>query len=133
MRLSIATVKLDVLPDPGRNADAIVAAIEEAAGRGARLVHFYEGALSGYAPHDLARFDDYDWDALSCWGSFFVRADGVITGKLEREVPGVLIQTVDTEAPLYESTRPWRRRAMDGVLHSGTLVDHPRSRERTSF
>jgi predicted amidohydrolase len=67
----------------------------------------------------------------SCWGAFFVRADGVTTGRLPRNRTGVLISTLDTEAPLYDSTEHWRGRAMDGVLNSGTTVDDPRSRRRT--
>jgi predicted amidohydrolase len=67
----------------------------------------------------------------SCWGAFFVRADGVTTGRLPRNRSGVLISTVDTEAPLYDSTEHWRGRAMDGVLNSGTTVRDPRSEQRT--
>ena len=66
----------------------------------------------------------------SCWPSFFVRPDGVATGRLRRNVAGVLISRVDTREPLYDSTRAWRKRAMRGVLHSGTLVRDPRSKER---
>lgn len=69
----------------------------------------------------------------SCWGSFSVRADGVTTGRLPHNRTGVLISTVDTEAPLYDSTAAWRGRAMAGVLHSGDLVDDPRSRRRTEL
>ena len=69
----------------------------------------------------------------SCWGAFFVRADGVTTGRLPRDKAGVLISTLDTEAPLYDSTEHWRGRAMDGVLHSGTLVRDPRSEQRTQL
>lgn len=69
----------------------------------------------------------------SCFGSFFVRADGVITGQLERHATGVLLSTVDLDAPLYDSTRAWRDRAMEGRFHSGTLVDDPRSRDRASL
>ena len=57
----------------------------------------------------------------SCWGSFFVRADGIITGQLERNQSGILISDVDPNAELYDSTRAWRGRAIDGTLHSGTL------------
>jgi hypothetical protein len=57
----------------------------------------------------------------SCWPAFFVRADGVTTGRLRRNVAGVLISTVDTDQELYDSTRCWRERAMTGVLHSGSL------------
>jgi deaminated glutathione amidase len=67
----------------------------------------------------------------SCWPSFFVRADGITTGRLRRNVPGVLISTVDTEEELYDSTAAWREQAMAGVLHSGILVSDPRSGDRT--
>ncbi len=66
----------------------------------------------------------------SCWPAFFVRADGVVTGKLKRNVAGVLISEVDTEAPLYDSTIAWRGRAMDGVFHSGEVAADPRSDNR---
>ncbi|MDI5980024.1 carbon-nitrogen hydrolase family protein [Amycolatopsis magusensis] len=69
----------------------------------------------------------------SCWGAFFVRADGIVTGRLPRNRAGVLVSEVDTDAALYDSTARWRGRAMDGVLHSGDLVDDPRSRARTGF
>ncbi|WP_314174910.1 carbon-nitrogen hydrolase family protein [Streptomyces winkii] len=67
----------------------------------------------------------------SGWGAFFVRADGVTTGRLPRNRTGVLISTVDTEAPLYDSTEHWRGRAMAGTLNSGTTVRDPRSTDRT--
>jgi predicted amidohydrolase len=67
----------------------------------------------------------------SCWPTFFVRADGITTGRLRRNVPGVLISTVDTRQDLYDSTQPWRVQAMAGVLHSGTLVSDQRSDDRT--
>jgi hypothetical protein len=60
-----------------------------------------------------------------------VRADGITIGRLRRNLPGVLISTVDTEQPLYDSTALWRQPAMAGTLHSGTLVTDPRSDDRT--
>lgn len=69
----------------------------------------------------------------SAWPAFFVRADGVTLGKLRRNVSGVLISVVDTEASLYDSTHTWRRQALSGVLHSGTLVVDPRSARRDRF
>jgi predicted amidohydrolase len=63
----------------------------------------------------------------SCWPAFFVRADGVTVGRLRRNVPGVLVTTVDTEQELYDSTAPWRERAMEGIFHSGTLPSNGRS------
>jgi predicted amidohydrolase len=67
----------------------------------------------------------------SCWPSFFVRPDGVVTGRLRRNTAGVLVSEVDTDAEIYDSTADWRERAIDGILHSGTLVPDQRSDERT--
>lgn len=67
----------------------------------------------------------------SCWPAFFVRADGITTGRLRRNVPGVLVSDVDTGQGLYDSTAPWRDRALASVLHSGTVVSDPRSDDRT--
>jgi predicted amidohydrolase len=62
----------------------------------------------------------------SLWPAFFVRSDGITTGRLERNIPGVLISAVDTGQDLYDSTGPWRRRAITGVLHSGELAKDDR-------
>jgi len=67
----------------------------------------------------------------SCLPSFFVRPDGVVTGKLRQNTAGVLGSEVDTEEEIYDSTAAWRDRALDGVLHSGTLVRDERSQDRT--
>jgi predicted amidohydrolase len=66
----------------------------------------------------------------SCWPAFFVRGDGVVTGRLRRHATGLLVSTVDPEAPLYDSTRVWRKRAMRGVFHSGRTPEDPRSSSR---
>jgi predicted amidohydrolase len=67
----------------------------------------------------------------SCFPSFFVRADGIITGRLRRNVAGVLMSTVDTKERRYDGTAGWRDRAMGGVFHSGTVVRDSRSNART--
>jgi hypothetical protein len=41
---------------------------------------------------------------------------------LLRNTAGVLVSEVDTDEEIYDSTAAWRDRAMDGILHSGTLV-----------
>lgn len=69
----------------------------------------------------------------SCWASFFVRPDGVITGRLRRNITGILISIVDTKAQIYDSTVAWRDRAMQGVYHSGVLVSDKRSGKRTEL
>ena len=66
----------------------------------------------------------------SCFGSFFVRPDGVTTGRLPRHRTGLLISRVDLREPIYDSTAAWRGRAMRGVLHTGERVQDPRSRDR---
>ena len=66
----------------------------------------------------------------SCFPSFFVRADGIVTGRLQRHASGVLISKVDSAARLYDGPALWRGRAMRGVFHSGTLVRDRRSRNR---
>jgi deaminated glutathione amidase len=67
----------------------------------------------------------------SCWPAFFVRADGITTGRLRRNTPGVLLSAADTSQELYDSTAAWRQRAINGTLHSGTPVTDPRSDNRT--
>lgn len=66
----------------------------------------------------------------SCFPSFFVRPDGVITGRLRRHTAGILISEVHADAQFYDSAVAWRDRAMRGILHSGTLVRDRRSDER---
>ncbi len=69
----------------------------------------------------------------SLWPAFVTRSDGVCVGRLRRNVPGLLVTEVDTEADVYDSTAGWRDVARAGTLHSGTTVDHPRSADRTSL
>jgi len=69
----------------------------------------------------------------SCWPAFFVRPDGVITGRLNRNRSGILLSRVDPKQTFYDSTVAWRDRAMRGVLHSGRVVRDPRSTRRTDF
>lgn len=66
----------------------------------------------------------------SCWASFFVRPDGVITGRLRRHNIGVLVSKVDTAKQFYDSTVNWRNRAIGGTFHSGKLVRDNRSGNR---
>lgn len=62
---------------------------------------------------------------------FLCQGGAITTGRLRRNVSGVLVSTVDTTEKLYDSTRPWQERVMAGELHSGTLVVDPRSEDRT--
>jgi hypothetical protein len=59
----------------------------------------------------------------SLWPAFFVRSDGITIGRLERNIPDVLISDVDTDQDLYDSTGPWRHQAIAGTLHSGQIAE----------
>jgi predicted amidohydrolase len=69
----------------------------------------------------------------SMWANFFVRPDGRIAGRLELHEPGILIGDIDPGLEVWDAPAPWRDRAMQGILHSGELVDDPRSRDRTAY
>jgi predicted amidohydrolase len=69
----------------------------------------------------------------SCFGAFAVRPDGWIAGRLPRNRAGILITRVDPRLRLPDPSAPWRGRAISGVLHSGTPVRDPRSRDRESL
>ncbi len=68
----------------------------------------------------------------SRWGSIFIRPDGVIADSLRQNVAGMIVNTIDTSRKFYDPTRTIRRSAISGTLHSGTLVQDPRLRNRTS-
>jgi predicted amidohydrolase len=63
----------------------------------------------------------------SKWASFTVRPDGQIMGRLRLHQPGVLITDMKMDPKLMDAPGPWRHAAMNGQLHSGELVTHPRS------
>jgi len=63
-RIRVATCQFPVSAEVGRNGARILAQMREARGRGADVVHFCEGALSGYAGVDFASFEGYRWAAL---------------------------------------------------------------------
>ena len=69
----------------------------------------------------------------SSWPSFFVRPDGVITGKLHNNRPGILLTAVDPRVKYYDASAHWRDRAIRGIYHSGKLVRDARSSRRTAF
>jgi predicted amidohydrolase len=62
--LTVATCQFPVDGDVGANLRHVKRQMTVAARRGARVVHFPEGALSGYAGVDVASVAGLDWDAL---------------------------------------------------------------------
>ncbi|MBS0201668.1 MAG: carbon-nitrogen hydrolase family protein [Planctomycetes bacterium] len=69
----------------------------------------------------------------SCWGSFAVQPDGEIVGRLPVHQAGVLLTEMKMDPACFDAPAPWRPAAMSGQLHSGQLLDHPRSRDTTSI
>jgi len=63
--LTLATCQFAVSADVRANASAIRRQMRTAARRGARLVHFSEAALSGYAGANFPTLDGYDWPLLA--------------------------------------------------------------------
>ena len=66
----------------------------------------------------------------SSWPSVFITPDGMIRGQLKRNQAGLMVNTVDTGKKYYDASAGWRKRAIRGVLHSGTCVNDPRSANR---
>jgi predicted amidohydrolase len=67
----------------------------------------------------------------SCWASFAVRPDGQIVGQLALHRPGVLITDMKIGKGFFDAAGPWRDSTIRGQLHSGELVDDPRSKDVT--
>src|SRR5580658_1650127 len=63
-RLRIATCQFPVSADIARNARYVSAQLQVASERGARVAHFPEACLSGYAGADLPSYEGFDWEAL---------------------------------------------------------------------
>ena len=62
--LKVATCQFPVGADIDVNLAYVKRQMTQAAGRGARVAHFPEGALSGYAGVDFESFAGYGWDQL---------------------------------------------------------------------
>lgn len=115
-------------------------AMHDATGRENLRFHGGVGTLPGITmPATMISMaaNNYVWISASntsarqsCWPSLVVRPDGVIVGRLRRNTAGLLLTTIDPAVQHYDSTVAWRDRSIDGVFHSGELVDDPRSRDR---
>jgi len=62
--LRIAASQFPVSGNINRNARYIEAQMEEAAEKGAQLIHFPETALTGWGPSHFESFKNYNWDIL---------------------------------------------------------------------
>jgi len=66
----------------------------------------------------------------SRWPSSFIQPDGEIVASLPQNRPGIMVNTIDTTRQYYDASRPFRLRAIRGILHSGRLIADPRQRDR---
>ncbi|MEM6427724.1 MAG: carbon-nitrogen hydrolase family protein [Deinococcota bacterium] len=64
MTITIASAQAQIYSTPWENAEAACQLIAAAKQAGADLVHFPEGAFSGYVKQQIKHWDDVDWDAL---------------------------------------------------------------------
>ena len=64
MPLKLATAQIEISADIRKNGRVLRRFMAKAAQQGARLVHFPEGALSGYVKSQIKNWDDVDWSAL---------------------------------------------------------------------
>jgi deaminated glutathione amidase len=139
--LSVATCQFAVGADIGANLRQLKRQLGVAAGRGARVAHFPEGALSGYAGMDFESFAGFDWGRLQeataeVAGCARQLGIWVVLGSAHRlsgaHKPHNSLYMISDAGQFVERwTRDWRPRAMAGVLHSGTLVSDPRSDDRS--
>lgn len=60
----VATCQFPVSADVDSNVRFVTRQMRDSRRRGARVAHFPEGALSGYAGVDFRSFDGFDWPAL---------------------------------------------------------------------
>jgi predicted amidohydrolase len=64
--ITIATAQSHISADVRENGREIRSLMEQAREGGAAIVHFPEGALSGYTKSQIKSWDDVDWEALLC-------------------------------------------------------------------
>ena len=67
------------------------------------------------------------------WPSRLVQPDGVIVDSLPRNCAAVMVNEVNTQEEFYDAAGANRKRAIEGILHSGCVIKHPRSANRKQF
>ena len=71
--------------------------------------------------------------AQESWPCHFITPDGLIQNKLAPNVPGILISSVDISQKFYDASKPFREKAINGILNSGETVKDPHSENRTEI
>jgi len=67
------------------------------------------------------------------WPCHFITPDGLIKGKLERNIPGLLVSDIDLSEKFYDASAPFRNDAINGKLNSVEIVKDARSDKRTGY
>jgi deaminated glutathione amidase len=107
------------------------------AGMAADRLHFYHENVT--FTMRAAAASNHVWISANngshryAWSSFVVNPAGDVVGRLRRHRAGVLVTEIDTEIDLWDASVDWRARCIAGVLHSGELVEDPRSDDRQSL
>jgi predicted amidohydrolase len=68
----------------------------------------------------------------SSWPGAFITPDGLIAASLRQNVAGLMVNEIDLSKSIYDASRPFRDRALRGILHSGTVVEDPRRNRRSA-
>jgi hypothetical protein len=67
------------------------------------------------------------------WPCHFITPNGLIDYKLEANKPGILMSEIDIRKKYYDPSRAYRKETIEGKLNSGTVVDDPKSKDRSSY
>jgi predicted amidohydrolase len=90
--------------------------------QGKELGSLITGAVRGYAANNYLWISASNTsERESCFAGFVVRPDGKIRHQLKRNVTGMLISKINSNAKFADPSGPWRKRAYKGILHSGRL------------
>ncbi len=67
------------------------------------------------------------------WQSRFITPDGLTKEELTLNRPGVMVNRVNATKKFYDASRPYRLQSINGIWHSGEVVDDPRSKDRQCY
>ena len=71
--------------------------------------------------------------AASSWPCHYITPDGLVSGKLEADRPGILIRDMDPHTSYYDASRRFRERALQGELSSEEAPVHSRYTNRKAL
>lgn len=71
--------------------------------------------------------------AKESWPCYFITPDGLVKNKLEVNEHGILISEVNIHMNYYDASKPYRKDAMNGKLHSGERIEDENSKIRNTY